>query len=239
MATREEDREVQMQERRFGRIEQRFELAIFLLLIVPSMALSFFAIKEGSVSFALTAVATISRDIGLVALILFFLWRNREQISQIGWTSARVWREIGIGVLLFAPIFYGAAYLERALQALGFSVPATPLPSSLQASGAADYILAIFLVLVVAISEETIFRGYLMLRLRAFRPSNAVAILVSSAIFMLGHGYEGAAGVLTVFAMGMAYAAIYAWRKSLVASMTIHFLQDLTVIVLLPLFTAK
>jgi hypothetical protein len=59
-----------------GRKEQCVELLVFLFLIVPSMVLSFFAVKQGSLGFVLVAVATICRDLGLVSLILFFMWRN-------------------------------------------------------------------------------------------------------------------------------------------------------------------
>jgi hypothetical protein len=41
-----------------GRREQCVELLVFLFLIVPSMAVSFFAVKQGSLGFALVEVAT-------------------------------------------------------------------------------------------------------------------------------------------------------------------------------------
>lgn len=68
------------------RKEQGLEFAVFLFLIVPSMALSLFAIRQGQLSFVLAATATILRDLALVSLILFFLWRNREPLRLIGWT---------------------------------------------------------------------------------------------------------------------------------------------------------
>jgi hypothetical protein len=49
------------------------------------MALSFFALKRGNLSFALVASATILRDVALVSLIFFFLWRNGEPVSRVGW----------------------------------------------------------------------------------------------------------------------------------------------------------
>ena len=52
--------------------EQLVEVSIFLFLIVPSMVLSFFAVKQGTLSFVLVAFATILRDLALVSLILFF-----------------------------------------------------------------------------------------------------------------------------------------------------------------------
>ena len=108
-----------------SRREQIFELLVFLFLIVPSMVLSFFAIKQGSVSFALTAVATIVRDLALVSLILFFVWRNREGVTAIGWNFENFWREAILGVILFVPVFFGAAVLDSFLQSIGFSAPST------------------------------------------------------------------------------------------------------------------
>ena len=216
------------------RNEQVLEISAFLFLIVPSMALSFFAIKQGSLSFSLSAVATILRDLSLVSLILFFLWRNREPVRSIGWNFTNFWKEFILGMILFFPFFYASGYLENALHAAGLSIPSTPLPAFLSPRGFVEILLAFFLVVVVAIAEETIFRGYLLLRFRAMM-NNPAAILLSAAVFSLGHGYEGTAGLVTVGFMGLIFALVFKWRRSLVAPMVMHFLQDFTVIVLLPL----
>jgi membrane protease YdiL (CAAX protease family) len=218
-----------------SRREQLFEVAVFLFLIVPSLAFSFFAVKQGSVGFVLTAVATILRDLALVSLILFFVWRNRESVKLLGWTFQNGWRDIVLGIVLFIPLFYGTALEDSALQSAGFSAPSTPLPSSLTATGPAQLLLAFVLVVIVALSEETIFRGYLILRFKAITTSSAVAAVLSAFVFSLGHGYEGTAGVVTVGTMGLAFALVYLWRKSLVAPIVMHFLQDFIGIVLLPL----
>jgi membrane protease YdiL (CAAX protease family) len=192
--------------------EQLYELSVFLFLIVPSMALSFFAVKQGSLSFVIVASGTILRDLALVSLILFFLWRNGERVEQIGWTFKSGWKDIGLGIGLFVPLFFAANLLENALRAAGFSVPATPLPSYMAAKDIAQYLFACVLVLVVALAEETVFRGYLILRFRALTASPAKAVLLSAAIFSLGHGYEGSAGVITVGFMGLVFALVYLWR---------------------------
>lgn len=219
--------------------EQLYEVLVFLFLIVPSMALSFFAIKQGDVGFTLTAVATILRDLALVSLILFFLWRNREAITQIGWTFKNGWKDIILGVVLFIPVFFGAAFLDNLLQAAGFSAPATPQPSFLTAQGPLQFLLAFVLVVVVALAEETIFRGYLILRFQALLSSPAAAVVLSAFVFSLGHGYEGTSGVITVGTMGAVFAVVYLWRKSLVAPITMHFLQDFLGVVLIPWLTMK
>jgi membrane protease YdiL (CAAX protease family) len=220
---------------RFSIKGQLFEILVFLSLILPSLIFSFFAINQGTVGFVVTAVSTILRDLGLVALILFFLWRNREKLTQIGWTLEGAWKEALIGLLLFAPVFFGTSYLDNFLQSIGLSAPSQPLPGGLSAVGPGEMVLAFFLVVIVAISEETIFRGYQILRYNGITNSLAFSVLLSALIFSLGHGYEGSSGVVTVGVLGLIYAIIYVWRGSLVAPMVLHFLQDLLAIVLLPL----
>jgi hypothetical protein len=58
------------------------------------------------------------------------------------------------------------------------------------------------LVVVVALAEEIIFRGYVILRFRTVTGSLPATSLISAAIFSLGHGYEGPAGVITVGILG-------------------------------------
>lgn len=218
---------------------QLTEVLVFLFLIVPSMALSFFAIRQGAVAFTLVAYATMLRDLALVALVVYFLWRNREPVTRIGWKFQAIATEAAIGLALFFPVLIATNLLDQALRAAGLTSPATPLPRFLAARGGAEFALAFLLVIVVAITEETIFRGYLVLRFQAVTRSAAAAVLLSSFVFSLGHGYEGTAGVVTVGAMGLVFAVIYLWRRSLVAPIVMHFLQDFIGIVLLPLLTGQ
>ena len=222
-----------------SRREQIIEVAVFLFLIAPSMAFSFFAVKEGTISFVLAGVSTILRDLALVSLVIFFLWRNRESVKMIGWVGRNGLREAAIGVLLFIPMFYAAGFLDQLLVAAGFSSPATPMPSLEATGGIFESILGFILVTIVAISEETIFRGYLLLRFNNIFTSTFFAVVLSAFIFSLGHGYEGTAGVITVGFMGFVFAIVYLWRGSLIAPIVMHFLQDFIGIVLLPLLGAK
>ena len=211
--------------------EQQIELAVFLLLVVPTLLLSFAHGGQARLSFPLLAASVIARDLSLVALVLSFLWRNSEPCLRIGWTLAGTGREIVVGVLLFVPIQTGAALLERLLRQLGLSAP-EHLPPNLQPSGASLVLLALVLVLVVA--EETLFRGCLLLRLRRLTGSNAALVVASSAIFAVGHGYEGSAGVVTIGALGAVLALVYLWRRSLVAPVTLHFRVDFVGLVVAP-----
>jgi membrane protease YdiL (CAAX protease family) len=218
---------------------QFLELLVFLFLIVPSLGSSFLIAGDQShLQFVAAALFSILNDLALVSLVAYFMWRNKEPPHRVGWTRGNVWREIGWGLLLFFPVSYGASLLEAFLHAFGFSAP-SHLPSFLAATGIGNALLALVLVTVVAFVEETVFRGYLILRFKTVTRRTIAAILLSSAVFSLGHGYEGTAGVISIFWLGVLLALIYVWRKSLVAPVVIHFLTDFSSIVLTILLAPK
>ncbi len=220
-----------------SRKKELFELAVFLLLIVPSMLISFPGLG-GSFGFPLLAVSVIFRDLSLTCLVLFFLWHDGVPLSRLGWTFAGLKQEALLGVALFVPILYGIAILKRLFEWVGLS-GVKGVPQFLTAKGPIEILLACVLVVVVAVAEETIFRGYLILRFNQLTGSIASAILLSSAVFSLGHGYEGTAGLGTVGVLGIILALVYLWRKSLVAPVVLHFLIDFFPLVLLPLLGIK
>ena len=217
------------------RRRELLEVLVFLLLIVPSMLLSFFVVRQGGLGFVITAWATIGRDSGLVSLIIFFLWRNGEPVDRLGCTLKNGGNEVALGVGLFFLLFAGTTLVESLLRWAGVPAAVTPMPRFLTAQGPAEVTLALALVAVVAFAEEIVFRGYLIHRLSAVTGRPAVAALLSAVIFSLGHGYEGTSGVITVGVMGVGLAFVYLWRRTLVAPIVMHFLQDFGGIVLLPL----
>ena len=214
---------------------QLIELSVFLFLILPSLVFSFFIAGQGNVNFILISSSTILRDLSLVSLILFFIRRNGEPVSAIGWTTRNFLREVGLGIVLFIPSFFAAGVLESLLHKAGLSAPSTPLPALVSEKGLTEFLLAFLMVVVVAFAEETIFRGYLMLRFTSITASPAAAVFLSAVIFSLGHGYEGTASVVTIGFLGAFWALIYLWRRSLTSLFVMHFLQDFIGIVLVPL----
>ena len=217
------------------RKERAAELLVFLFLVVPSIILAYFTQNMVQAGFVLIAASTILRDLALVGLILFFLWRNGESPELIGWASRGVLADAVLGLILSPVVIAMIAALGASLQSLGLSGPQQPLPSFLRPQGTDQIILATLLVVVVAISEETIFRGYLVSRIGDVTGSIPLAVLLSSVIFSLGHAYEGLAGMIAVGVMGAVFAVLLLWRKSLVAPMVIHFANDFAGIVLVSL----
>lgn len=213
---------------------QRVELAVFLILIIPPAVLSTFALQPSTLRFTWVAVSSIVNDLALCCLVMYFVWRNGESPASLGWRTHNAWREIALGAILFIPFSIVTSVFELALRGMGVPAP-RHAPVFLIPTGAGDIALAFLFLLVVAVAEETIFRGYLILRFRALTGSTAQAVLYSAAVFAIGHGYEGASGIATVALMGGLFAVIYLWRGNLIAAMAIHFLQDFVGVILAPL----
>lgn len=216
-----------------ARRQRSIELAVFLLILLPLMALSALAGQPEGLTFSTVAIAVIVHDIALLCLVLFFVWRNGEGFVALGWSTRHVAREMGIGLALFIPVYLAVSGAERLLRYAGLSAPEA-LPSYLFPTSGGEYLLAVVFLAVVAVTEETIFRGYLLLRFRALTGSVVVALFLSVAIFALGHGYQGSVGVVAVGLLGLLYALIYVWRGSLVAPTVMHFVQNAVGLFLAP-----
>ncbi len=212
---------------------QLAEVLVFLFLIIPSMILGFFVIRQTTIGFEIMAFDTIFRDAALVALIVLFLRKNRETLAGIGWRADDVGREVFIGVVLFPVVFLLTGLLAGILQELGLTAPSETPPSFLVPYDPLRMGLALVLVSVAALAEETVFRGYLLLRFMNLGLGRVGAVALSSILFSLGHGYEGSAGVVTVGVTGAVLAIVYLWRRSLVAPVVIHFLQNLAAFLVL------
>lgn len=208
------------------------EVGVLLLLLMPSFNIS--TGIEPHVGFVNVAVNAILRDLGLLALVLYWVWRNQEPFRTIGLAAQHPSREMLVGVVLYVPFLLLVGAIRIVLEALGLPV-AEAVPEFLIPHGSGQIALALLFLGVVAIAEEILFRGYLIHRLKQITGNLTAAVLISSLLFGLGHGYQGAAGLVTAGLLGGILAGIYLWRGSLVAPMVVHFLQNATGILLAPL----
>jgi membrane protease YdiL (CAAX protease family) len=217
---------------------QLAEVCVFLFLIVPSMILSVPVVQKGMLNFSFVAAISILQDLALLSLILFFVWRNAEGLRSLGLSAANGIRELLLGILLYIPFTFFVRLLAHALQLAGIPLPQKP-PMFLIPHNPAQTVLAIVFLVVVAVTEETLFRGYLLLRFRQLLTNTPAAVFLSAVIFSIGHGYQGVAGVIAVGTMGVVFALIYLWRQSLLAVMMIHFLQDFMAMIVGPAVMGK
>jgi CAAX protease family protein len=212
-----------------------FETGVFLLVLGSWMGFATVGARPDDLRFSAVAGAIVFRNLALTALALYLVWRNGEGIGAVGWIRRGAGREALIGLVLFVPMTIGVSLVAALLHAWGFAEPVAP-PSYLFPRGGADYALALVLLAVVAISEETVFRGYLLRRFAQVTGSRSLAVVLTSTLFALGHGYEGALGAIATGVIGVVLALVYLRRGSLVAPMAMHFIQDFIGLIVVPRF---
>jgi membrane protease YdiL (CAAX protease family) len=86
--------------------------------------------------------------------------------------------------------------------------------------------LFVLLSVSAGLFEEIIFRGYLQRQFSAFGRNAIVGIVVSAAIFGLGHGYQGARMMIVIGVFGAFFGILAHFRKSLRPGMMAHAFQD-------------
>jgi membrane protease YdiL (CAAX protease family) len=107
-----------------------------------------------------------------------------------------------------------------------------PLASDLSPGRARRQAIA----LLVLFWEETVFRGFLLGRLRASIPvagprgapcrRDALAVVVAALCFGAGHGYQGVLGIVQTTSAGLVLGTLAVWRQSLWPCIGAHLAID-------------
>lgn len=136
-----------------------------------------------------------------------------------------------------------ATYAANATAVAAYLVATGGLKHELAAADQKVKALAVFvevplwqilpLAVFVGFYEEIVFRGFLLGRLHVLFGSArtrvrtaALAVVVSSALFALGHAYQGAVGVLQTFVAGASLATLVLVTRSLWPAIVAHAAID-------------
>ncbi len=216
-----------------SRTRQLLELALFLGALVPLILLLVATLQPQGRTFAAVAFGTMLQNVLLLGVVLLFVWRNREPLREFGVHVHHAGRELLLGVGLFVPFVLLIGVVQQIMDLMGLPLPETP-PEFLVPHGAGEHLLALGFLVTVAVAEEIVFRGYLLHRFHNLTGSRAAAVILSSLLFALGHGYEGTGGMIAIGLIGVIFAGVYLWRASLVAPIAMHFLQNFVGMIAVP-----
>jgi uncharacterized protein len=160
-----------------------------------------------------------------VIVLLWLTCAERMPLSSIGFRPV-TWKGVLFGIV--------AAVVMTAIMILQFTViiPLFHLSTAAitvrqQAIMNMPYWYRVLLVLRAAFTEEVIFRGYLIEKVRQLSKSTTLAAIVSVAAFTYAHlrGW-GPVQLIAVGGSGLVLALLYIWRKDLPSNMLAHFLSD-------------
>jgi membrane protease YdiL (CAAX protease family) len=189
---------------------------------------------------ALVAVVFVGIDsdfvIFLIALIAIAIvaFETHAPIRGLGLGRPRsIVRMLALGIATgFAMLLFSKLLLTPIAEAI------TGIPRDLSAFEDVRGNLSRYLVLMpriwlgAAVCEEIVFRAFLIGRLEAAfggpsRIATAMAVLLSSVLFGLAHGYQGPTGVLITGTLGLIFACVYAYGgRNLWLNIVVHGVYD-------------
>jgi uncharacterized protein len=173
--------------------------------------------------FRLMAVQSITAT----SLISYWLWAERS-VSDLGITLPTGWPAV-FNVLFFVGAFVALAWMRSRLrrkeelrtEAWTQLVRFMDLLPHNKRELKISYVLAV----IVGISEELAYRGFLIWWLQTWVPFWA-AVLIVSAAFGFAHLYQGRAGILKTTGAGLIFGAIYWASGHILLAMALHALLD-------------
>ncbi len=171
---------------------------------------------------------TIAMQLAILTLTLLAMRSEQAPLSDIGFRAWNRWTiPLAVGFLFAAGLTLSLVQNLVAGQAPhSFADFGSLLPKS-----GTERVTWVFLCIVVAISEEVIFRGYLITRVARLTGGRPwLGVLVATTSFAAGHLYQGIGGFVLIFVYGLMFAALFLRTGSLYPGIIAHFLQDFSVL---------
>ena len=170
---------------------------------------------------------------GWVATVLFFAWVWFYP-AVVAWRrGARFQRPAALSCLteaavavptLFA-IWIGVGLIAGIVMSLsGGMQPQNPFAEPAANPSPVFWVLMLSAVAAAPIGEELFFRGMLYCTLKRYVDIRS-AILLQGVIFGFAHSFGILHAIMASF-LGIAFALVYEWRKTIVAPMCVHVLQN-------------
>lgn len=191
------------------------------------------AVAEGGVPAAKAAGASalpwlVVRAVAALGLIAVLLAADGQSPRHIGLDRARLGQELlwGGPVLVgaFAAHLAATVPIGAAMILLGHAQhEAAQRVGALQGLIAGASLWQVLPALVVlAVLEEVLFRGFLLPRVRHLTGEWWVAVLLVQLLFGLGHVYEGVFAVAQTMVIGVYFSVVFLWRVHLGSAIAAH-----------------
>lgn len=165
--------------------------------------------------------------LGVLALAWYLFGRPAADLGFVAPGGTGFW--FGAGVLLLATVYLVVSWRsalkmsddEKAKHRESFGILVHLMPQTDR-----DYRYFFGLSITAGIVEEILYRGFVFWYLLMLMPVWAV-IIVSAVAFGLGHSYQGAAGVVRVTLIGLAFGIFYVVTGSIWLPMLAHAVLDI------------
>lgn len=201
-------------------------ILVFAAFFLPGFALQGRTGSGQSFDDPVYLVSIILQAVPQTLLLIYIVYIGEKgKLENFGILSPRwsdVPRGVGVGVLTFAVVIP----LQLLLSGTGSG------GFTWQFTNPALIPLVVVATLAAAYREEVFFRAYALTRLETLGVKPIPAAAVASVAFGLGHVYQGVAGFVVAFAIGLVMSGIFLRTRSLHAIGIGHGLYNFVVLVL-------
>lgn len=177
-----------------------------------------------------------SDRIGTYGASAIFLWSmfalvwlvqriDRRRLHDMGFTAPG-WRDFAWAVAFLVMAYPILGVLAWLLEQVGLAIPELVIRSLLPVTQV-ERVAWVGIALTAAIAEETVFRGYLLVRGEEILKSRRIAVMLSALTFGIGHYYQGWGGVFVITVYGLLFTWLRFRTGSLWACIVAHALQDI------------
>lgn len=209
------------------------ELLILLsLYLLPSLSYSW-GVTTSAADLP-TLVATTIRNLAFSLLIVYIadIWGERDQILG---RREGIARSLPTVALVAGVLFACAFAVGTATSFFSVRAPETGevIPRLAELYPAWIWISALILTMAsVGLAEELLFRSYLIHRFRLLELSPRAAVVLSAALFSIGHGYQGGAAIVFAFLAGLALGALWLRRGAIFSFALGHALYNIAALLI-------
>ncbi len=169
-------------------------------------------------------------------IVAVVAWRCRARMlgfAELGLTTADPWRIVWSGIALTALLCVNQVFGLRKMASLpvGKRGSLFAITEKIMPRTSMELLVFAGLACTAGISEEFLYRGFVfgvLLRIFAkFAGANVIAVALSSVWFSATHWYQGRRGLITTCVVGIIFAVVRIWTRSLVPVMVAHAGIDL------------
>lgn len=204
-------------------------IGILLSIILPFLAI-FFSLLFKKIGISNEILFYISRFAIWIALLLLFLFALKiEKQPFLLWGETEYSFSFFIKAFLktFLKVFLAVYITSLLIMLLKITGESAVLNRAL-ALFKKSYLLLFFTCVTAGVTEELIFRGYLLPRLELILKNKIAAIVVSSILFGFLHiGYGTLLNVIGPTVIGLVFAIQYDKYRNIKILILCHFLWDL------------
>jgi uncharacterized protein len=210
---------------------RRYYALMILGIVLPFLLSPFLAMVFGSPTQSFTYRLTLSRFLIWGTLGLVFLYARQAEVQKfLLWDEKRCSLKFYISsiVVLFLVLFADGiiAHIPYWLGLREKNVMMHKMDQSMR-----EYpVLLVFTAFTAGITEEFIFRGYMISRLSLLFRNKYLPIVISALLFAAIHlGYKSAGELIFTFLFGIIFGYHYQKYRNIKVLMIVHFLWDLMV----------